>query len=152
MFVSYIKTSLGIIKIVANDFEIVFVGIVEKIENDTNNSDLTVKCEIEIFEYLNGQRFEFDLPYKIYGTDFQKQVLSYLPNIKYGTTITYKELSDILNVKNGSRAIGNALNHNPLILLLPCHRVVGANQKLIGYKYGIDIKQKLLNIEANNKK
>ena len=151
MFVGYIKTKIGIIKIIATDTEIVFVGIVNEIENDTKNNDLILKCESELFEYFNGTRKNFDLPIKIYAKHFETKVLNYLQNVEYGKTISYKELSQSLHIKNGWRVVAKALAQNNIIILLPCHRVVLSNGKVGGYKYGTNVKEYLLNLENNAK-
>lgn len=150
MFVSYISTKIGIIKIIATMNEIVFVGITNEIENDTNNNELTVKCESELFEYLNGERNHFDLPFKIYATEFEQKVLNCVLKIPYGKTISYKELAQMVGKPNGYQAVAKALSKNNILFLVPCHRVILKNGKLGGYKGGELAKQFLINLEKNN--
>ena len=102
----------------------------------------------ELLEYLVGKRRTFDLPLKPQGTPFQKKVWSALADIPYGQTITYGELARRVGCPKGSRAVGQANHRNPLPILLPCHRVVGANGTLTGYGGGLELKEWLLRLEG----
>ena len=101
----------------------------------------------ELEEYLDGKRKEFDIPINPKGTPFQQKVWSCLYKIPYGETRTYKEIASQIGNENSSRAVGSANNKNPLPIFIPCHRVIGSNGDLIGYAYGTDLKQKLLELE-----
>lgn len=87
------------------------------------------------------------MPIETIGTEFQKKVWNELRNIPYGQTKTYKDIALAIKNEKACRAIGNANNKNPLPIIIPCHRVIGSNGKLVGYSGGLDIKEKLLNIE-----
>lgn len=102
----------------------------------------------KIHEYLNGKLKEFDLPILIEGTDFQRRVWEIISEIPYGSTITYGEIASRLGIKGGAQAVGGATGSNRIAIIIPCHRVVGANGKLTGYAGGIDIKRELLKIEG----
>jgi methylated-DNA-[protein]-cysteine S-methyltransferase len=103
---------------------------------------------LQLTEYFNRKRKTFELPLEIIGTEFQKKVWDELIKIPYGETISYKELSlRIGNVKS-IRAVGKANGSNPLPIVIPCHRVIGANGKLVGYGGGLDVKEKLLRLEG----
>ena len=102
---------------------------------------------IEIEEYLNKKRRYFDIPLEINGTEFQKKVWMELLNIPYGDAITYQELARRIGNSKAIRAVGSACNKNKLPIFIPCHRVIGKNNKLIGYNGGLKIKENLLNIE-----
>ena len=105
----------------------------------------------QIKEYINGQRISFDLPLKIEGSEFQKKVWSSLLKIPYGEVTSYGELSEIVTgSKKSSRAIGGALNRNPFHIVIPCHRVIGNNGKLTGFRAGINVKEDLLLLEKEN--
>lgn len=103
----------------------------------------------EIDEYLNGYRKEFDLPlaYEC-DTVFTKSVWDFLSGIGYGKTFSYKEIAIAMGNKNAARAVGNACNKNPIPILIPCHRVIGESGGLVGYRGGLEIKSKLLDIES----
>lgn len=102
----------------------------------------------ELLEYLVGKRRTFDLPLKPQGTPFQQKVWSALADIPYGQTITYGELARRVGCPKGSRAVGQANHRNPLPILLPCHRVVGAGGTLTGYGGGLELKEWLLRLEG----
>lgn len=104
----------------------------------------------EILKYLKGELKEFTLPISFKGTSFQEGVWRELLNIPYGETRTYKELAEKVGCPKGSRAVGGALNKNPIAIIVPCHRVVGSNGKLVGFAGGLDMKSRLLALEKNN--
>jgi methylated-DNA-[protein]-cysteine S-methyltransferase len=97
--------------------------------------------------YFAGELEDFDLPLAPKGTPFQQKVWSELCNIPYGETISYGELARRIGNPNASRAVGLANGSNPIPIIIPCHRVIGANGKLTGYGGGLEIKEKLLALE-----
>lgn len=100
--------------------------------------------------YFAGDLIEFDLPLTPHGTPFQKSVWSALNTIPYGTTISYAELARRIGNPNASRAVGLANGANPLSIIVPCHRVIGANGSLTGYGGGLDTKRFLLDLERRH--
>lgn len=104
----------------------------------------------QIIEYLKGELREFTLKVDLRGTEFQKKVWSELLNIPYGETRTYKDIANVIGVPNGYRAVGGALNQNPIPIIVPCHRVIGSNGQLVGFGGGIDLKRRLLELERGN--
>lgn len=102
----------------------------------------------QLTEYFEGTRKEFDLPFYLEGTDFEKQVWAVLFTIPYGETRTYKQIAEQLGKPNACRAVGRANGLNPISLFYPCHRVIGSNGKLTGYAGGLDAKQYLLEKEG----
>ena len=98
----------------------------------------------QLTEYFEGRRRQFDLPLAPQGTPFQQRVWSALLDIPYGETISYGELASRIGQKSASRAVGLANGSNPLPIVIPCHRVIGANGKLTGYGGGLAIKERLL--------
>lgn len=105
----------------------------------------------ELAEYFAGARREFDVPLRSEGTPFQKQVWRELQRIPFGTTITYSELARRIGQPTASRAVGSANSRNPISILVPCHRVVGADGKLTGYAGGVEQKQWLLTFERGDR-
>ncbi len=101
----------------------------------------------QLREYFSGRRRDFDLPLAPEGTEFQQSVWRRLQEIPYGATISYGELAKRVGNANASRAVGAANGKNPLPIVVPCHRVIGANGKLVGFGGGLPIKQALLEIE-----
>ena len=136
-------------------------GIREIIINSKSNTSLSeihsVKPEdpslhniyTQLQEYFNRKRKEFDLPLKIEGTNFQKRVWDELLKIPYGETISYKELAIRLGDEKVIRAAASANGLNPIPIVIPCHRVIGADGSMVGYGGGIEVKKKLLSLEGS---
>jgi len=103
----------------------------------------------QLKEYFNWERKEFDVSLEIYGTEFQKKVWDELIKIPYGETISYGELAIRMGDKNLMRAVAAANGANPIPIMIPCHRVIGADGSLTGYGGGLDVKQKLLELEGS---
>ena len=108
---------------------------------------LLKKAAEQLYTYLAGERQVFDLPLKPYGTPFRKRVWDALCQIPYGETRSYKDIARAIGNEKACRAVGGANNKNPISIFIPCHRVIGADGKLVGYGGGIDIKIKLLELE-----
>lgn len=144
-------TILSDVIIAEEDGFITNVNIRQKLEDDCiqKETELICKAYKQLDEYLKGERKEFNLPLKAEGTKFQMSVWNALCNIPYGETRSYKDIAVAINNEKASRAVGNANNKNPIPIFIPCHRVIGANGKLVGYGCGLDIKEKLLEIEKN---
>ncbi len=108
-----------------------------------------VLCEAarQLGEYLSGSRTTFDLPLRLEGTVFQKQVWQELQRIPYGCTRSYGELARAIGRGSASRAVGLANSRNPLSIIVPCHRVIGASGNLTGFAGGLETKAKLLELE-----
>lgn len=126
-------------------------GFITEISNTeiryADNSDLINKTFEQLDEYFNKRRKHFDIPIKLQGTEFQLKVWNELKKIPYGKTKTYKEIATNINNYKASRAVGNANNKNKLLILIPCHRVVGSNANLAGFVLGLETKNKLLQLE-----
>ena len=101
----------------------------------------------QLAEYFAGVRTDFDLPLAPSGTDFQLRVWQALREIPYARTATYGELAARVGNVNASRAVGLANGRNPISIVVPCHRVIGANGKLVGYGGGLERKRLLLDLE-----
>ena len=104
----------------------------------------------KILESIRGKEADLDLPLDIRGTAFQQQVWQALQNIPYGATRTYREIANELGRSKASRAIGNACGANAIALIIPCHRVMRSDGSLGGYRWGVERKQKLIEIEQQN--
>ena len=105
------------------------------------------QAALEIEEYFTGVRKDFTFLMQAQGTVFQKRVWQALSRIPYGELRTYGEIAAEVDNPRGSRAVGMACNKNPIMIAVPCHRVVGAGGKLTGYAYGTNMKQQLLALE-----
>lgn len=111
---------------------------------------LIKKTRLELMEYFEGIRKIFDIPIILDGTEFQVKVWKELLKIPYGKTCSYLDIAKKIGNPNGARAVGMANNKNKIQIIIPCHRVIGSNKKLIGYAGGIKIKEKLLKLEKDN--
>ena len=107
-----------------------------------------LEAERQLREYFSGTRTEFDLPVELNGTEFQKRVWRALRDIPYGQTMSYVDLARTVGSPRAVRAVGAANGKNPLSIIVPCHRVIGANGSLTGFAGGLDAKAKLLALEA----
>lgn len=103
----------------------------------------------QLMEYFKGERKKFNLSLEIIGTEFQKKVWNELLNINYGETITYKDLALRLGNLKKIRAVARANGSNPLPIVIPCHRVIGIDGTLVGYGGGLEVKEKLLQLEGS---
>ena len=111
------------------------------------SSAVMERAKKQLHEYFTRQRRSFSVPYKLTGTEFQKMVWSSLANISYGKTISYGEQARRLGMPSSVRAVANANGANPISIILPCHRVVGSDNRLTGYGGGLEAKQFLLDLE-----
>ncbi len=113
---------------------------------------LTDKVYQQLEEYFKGKRKTFDFTYKLTGTAFQNRVWQALCQIPYGETRSYKDIAIAVGSPKAYRAVGMANNKNKFGIVVPCHRVIGSNGKLIGFAGGLDIKRALLELEGALKK
>ena len=119
----------------------------DQIMPGTTSGELVKACEMQLQEYFSGARQTFNLPVKLEGTDFQKNIWRHLQDILYGETRTYGELAAMAGNSKASRAVGMANHCNPILILIPCHRVVASDGSLTGYAAGIEAKKYLLSME-----
>ena len=113
-------------------------------------TELIIECKNQLEEYFAGKRKNFYLPLAPKGTEFQQKVWKALTEIPYGKTRTYGEIAAVIGNPKAARAVGMANNKNPIGIIVPCHRVVGANGKLVGYAGGMEKKEFLLELEKKN--
>ena len=111
-------------------------------------SPLLVEACRQLEEYFAGQRREFDLPLTPRGSAFQLRVWQALRSIHYGRTCSYRQLAEAVGCAKGWRAVGGAANRNPLLILVPCHRLLGADGSLTGFACGLEAKRFLLELEG----
>jgi len=123
-----------------------------RVKLDTLNADpqhpVLIETERQITEYFSGARTDFDLPLEPHGSEFQKKVWRALTEIPFGKTSSYLDLARAVGSAKAVRAVGAANGKNPLSIVVPCHRVIGANGSLTGFAGGVDVKAKLLALEA----
>jgi len=117
---------------------------------EVTKTPLIEKAALQLKEYFDGKRQEFDLPLILHGTDFQISVWKALQSIPIGETRSYKDIAIMIGNPNACRAVGMANNRNPIAIIIPCHRVIGQNGNLTGYAGGIPVKQYLLALEKRH--
>ena len=162
MYIDYYKTPNKFDDIVLSSDGNVLTGLWFKNSSDKNmHINNYQRKDLEIFKqtkkwldiYFSGNNPDFDIEYRIdYLTPFKEEVLSIIKSIPYGKTITYGDIAKIISNKRGikkmsSQAVGQAVKSNPICLIVPCHRVIGINNKMVGYVGGINNKINLLELE-----
>ncbi len=153
MYTISLDTPVGTLQLFADDAalcRIVFPACSDHLpeaKSAARGHPLLTTAARQIGEYFAGSRHTFELPLSPQGTSFQKAAWQLMTEIPYGATRTYGELAAALGNANKARAVGGAANKNPLPLVIPCHRVMGASAKLTGFAGGLESKQFLLSLE-----
>lgn len=152
MFIK-IKASVGVIGIEEKNGAISRVYLPNQAPDmPENTSELLEKAKTQFDEYFAGKRKIFDLPLDFSAfTDFTVRVYQELMRVKYGETATYKSIAERINSPKAYRAVGLANNKNPLPIIVPCHRIIGSNGSLVGYAGGLELKERLLELERRAK-
>ena len=143
----YLKTSFGILRIECSETAVLSISAETETAAEHPN-ELSRKTVSELSEYFAGVRLQFDLPICPEGTEFQKRVWEELRKIPYGETRSYGEIAEAVGPKRFSRAVGGANHRNPILILIPCHRVVASDGSLGGFAAGARLKARLLKLEA----
>ena len=141
------ETKLGSITFVEEDGTLLAISTHRTFTATVMETPFIKEAYRQFSEYLTGERKSFDLPFKLTGTDFQNRVWKVLCEIPYGETRSYKQIAEAIGNPKAVRAVGMANNRNPLLVLVPCHRVIGCNGQLVGYAAGLNKKQFLLHLE-----
>ena len=142
------SSPIGIVRLTEEDGAITRIELSDVVGAASAPTPLMHEAEMQIMAYLEGKRRLLDFPIRMMGTPFQQRVWRALQQIPYGTTRTYGEIATAIGNPRASRAVGMACNKNPLLLIVPCHRIVGAGGKLTGFAYGMNAKQWLLELES----
>ncbi|MBF4693485.1 methylated-DNA--[protein]-cysteine S-methyltransferase [Fusibacter ferrireducens] len=146
----------GILEIMADESHLMKLDLLksEHADRRINPNPITDRTKDQLRDYFEGKRMVFDLPILPQGTEYQKKVWQHLLNIPYGETISYKTLAIWTGNDKASRAVGHANSKNTIMIVIPCHRVIGKNGELTGYAGGLDVKRWLIEHEqkfANTK-
>jgi lipid-A-disaccharide synthase len=145
-----VETPIGTLMISSDGASITSIEHTDNIKHKSPREELPpvlLEARKQIEEYFRKERTNFDLPIDPEGTPFQKKVWQHLRDIPYGHVKSYGEIASLLGEKKAGRAVGSACRMNPLLLVVPCHRVIGSDKKLTGFNIGIDKKSYLLNHE-----
>ena len=146
-----LDTPVGKLIVVAGDRgvrEVHFPGTAPPDHAVAGRHPVLAEAQRQLLEYFEGERVEFDLPLELVGTPFQRRAWLALASIPYGTTISYGEQARRLGHPRAARAVGAANGRNPIPIVLPCHRVIGADGSLTGFGGGLETKQALLELEG----
>ena len=145
------QTPVGPVYIAETDGAVTDLCFHPVINADLKETPLIRRAFNQLSEYFDGRRQAFDLPLKPAGTPFQNAVWTALTDIPYGQTCAYRDIAAAAGNPKACRAVGMANNKNPIAIIIPCHRVIGADGRLVGYGSGLDIKRALLALEAKYK-
>ena len=148
---SYHKSPIGILEIISKNDELISLKLVNNIGEINIETDFIKDVKRQLDEYFLGKRKVFDIKINPKGTDFQKLVWKVIQKTPYGKTESYSQTAIEIGNKNAQRAIGSACNKNPIMIIIPCHRVISKNGNIGGYAYGNSVKQKLLKLETGLK-
>ncbi len=148
--IAFYHSPIGWLKIIGDNDAIFGLSFVDDAPAYANpRSWLLEHCLDQLHAYFRGMRQEFDLPLALRGTAFQRSVWEKLLEIPYGSTASYRDIAQRIGDPKAVRAVGHANGQNPIAIIVPCHRVIGANGKLIGYGGGLWRKQWLLQHEQS---
>lgn len=165
IFFKSVNTPIGNIIIMVSQKGVCWVGKEERFESslawiqkissfskpkEDKKYPILIKAEKQLLDYFGKKREEFTLPLDLYGTPFQKRVWEEISKVPSGETITYKELAKNVDNLLAVRAIGTTCGQNPIIIFIPCHRVIGSSGKLTGFVEGIEVKKQLLELEKKS--
>ena len=146
----YYKSPIGILEIRFQNNKLISLKLTEKLGISCEETSFTKTVKLQLDEYFSGKREFFNLKINPEGTIFQKRVWEELQKIPYGETKSYSQIARLIRNKNAQRAVGSACNKNPIMIIIPCHRVISKNGKLGGFAYEIAAKQYMLNLESSN--
>ena len=147
-FYAYYDSPIGLIEIGGTPEGITSIFFVEERRPDVTSNVVCAEAVIQLAEYFEGTREDFDLPLELTGTEFQQQVWQELRSIPFGQTVSYGDLARSIGKPSAVRAVGSANGDNPVSIIVPCHRVIGSDGGLTGYGGGLERKQWLLKHEG----
>jgi methylated-DNA-[protein]-cysteine S-methyltransferase len=156
MYYCYFDTPIGELLLAGEDDALAMIGFPKgSMRRDPEpdwiyNEKPLANARRQLEEYFAGSRKDFDLPLRLDGTEFQVKVLKALQKIPYGETVSYGEIARRIGKPKAMRAVGAANGRNPIPIVVPCHRVIGSGGDLTGFGGGLDTKEALLRLEAEN--
>ncbi len=145
---TYYNSPLGTIELSATGKGISSLYFIKEEEREYPKNNILSDAVRQLNEYFHKKRKEFSLPLDFEGTVFQKKIWNELLKIPFGKTVSYLHIAKRIGDENSTRAVGNANGKNPISIIVPCHRVIGANGNLVGYGGGIEKKKWLLEFEG----
>ncbi|WP_270941712.1 methylated-DNA--[protein]-cysteine S-methyltransferase [Romboutsia lituseburensis] len=148
-FFDYYDSPVGILEICTTENELISVLYVDERKESSERPEILQEVIKQLDEYFNGDRKNFDIKFKLQGTEFQQKVWTALTDIPYGETVSYKNIATKIGNEKAVRAVGSANGKNIINIIVPCHRVIGANKSLTGYGGGLHRKSWLLKHEGS---
>ena len=146
---AYYSSPIGLLEITGNEAGILTVIFTDRKKTVSKVHACLKECIYQLDEYFKGIRFEFGLTLNPQGTQFQQKVWEQLLTVPFGKTASYLDIAKLIGDVKATRAVGNANGSNPISIIVPCHRVIGASGKLVGYGGGLKRKEWLLTHERN---
>ena len=143
----YYTSPIGILEIVCENDLLISLKLTKTSGVSDKETLFSKSIKQQLDEYFLGKREHFNIKISPKGTDFQKRVYNEMLKIPYGKTSSYSQIAENIGKSGACRAVGSACNKNPIMIIVPCHRIISKNGNLSGYAYGTDIKEKLLNFE-----
>lgn len=147
MFRDLYKSKIGLLEIIADEKNLFIVRKIDLLDSNINKNAITNEVKKQLESYFNKRLKKFDLPLNPRGSDFNKKVWNELINIPFGEVRNYKQIAKNIDNPNAYRAVGNANNKNPILIIIPCHRIIKSDGSIGGYRLGEDIKKQLLDLE-----
>lgn len=149
-----ISTKIGPLCLREKDHKVIAIFPCETHQNGKkqSTSEVLMEAEKQLQEYFSHQRENFTFPIDFIGTPFQIKVWKALCQIPYGTTCSYQEIAMRIQNPKACRAVGGAIHRNPLLIVVPCHRVIGKSGDLVGFGCGLPMKKALLSLEKSSQK
>lgn len=147
----YYQSPVGWLELVASATTLVEVSFLENLPGQIDqaaSNPIVSQTQLQLDEYFSGQRRQFELPVAPSGTLFQRRVWQALREVPFGKTASYLEIAQAIGSPRAMRAVGQANGHNPIVIVIPCHRIIAHNGQLGGYSSGLERKQWLLQHET----
>ena len=149
-YYGYYSSPIGVLEIITSKDAVLSAMFVEEEKESSEETEILREAISQFDEYFKGTRKDFNIKCEVEGTEFQKTAWKALMEIPYGETRSYKQQAILIGNEKATRAVGSANSKNIISIIIPCHRVIGSNQKLTGYAGGLDKKQWLLEHEKEN--
>lgn len=142
-----VSTAFGHVKIESEMHQITHLDLTQEPLSPESNNPVLNQAANQIKAYFDGKKVTFSLPLNPAGTPFQRAVWQALTEIPYGETRSYQDIAIAIGNPKAVRAVGGAVNKNPIMIVIPCHRVIGKDGSLVGFYGGLELKQRLLDLE-----
>jgi len=148
MYKIYFESPIGLLEIICNEKAVLEIYLADQ-KNEEKINPICKQTKAELESYFKGNKKTFNLPLKLTGTSFQNKVWQELLKLSFGEIISYQELANRIHNPKGVRAVARAVGANKILIIIPCHRIIGSNKTLTGFAAGLKNKIKLLSLEGH---